>query len=133
VLFNSVTPRNTRIVKGSTLREKARQKPEWGLPYPFPQLTEITRGRRRGEVIYFGAGVKMGKSELVDTLAKQIIVDDGLPCLLVKPEQSMVRTYQMLVGKASGRIFHDPKIEFDEVAYDKHEPTIGDKALIVDN
>lgn len=133
VLFNAEVPRNTRIVKGSTLREIARKQPEWGLPWPFKKLTDLTRGRRRGEVYYFGAGVKMGKSELVDTIAKQIIVDDGLPCLLAKPEQAMGRTYQMLVGKAAGKIFHDPKIVFDELAFDKHEPAIGDKALIVDN
>ena len=133
VLWNSSVPKNTRIVKGSSLREVARQKPEWGRDWPFIKLTDLTRGRRRGETIYFGAGVKMGKSELVDTIAKQIIVDDNLPCLLVKPEQSMGRTYQMLVGKAAGKIFHDPSIEFDEIAFDKHEPTVGDKALIVDN
>lgn len=72
-------------------------------------------------------------SELVDTIAKQVIVNDNLPCLIVKPEQSMSRTYKMLVGKAAGKIFHDPKIPFDEEAFDKAEPLIGDKALILDN
>jgi twinkle protein len=37
----------------------------------------------------------------------------------------------MLVGKAAGKIFHDPKIPFDDEAYDKASPLIGDKALIV--
>jgi len=133
VLWQSAVPKNTHIVKGSSLREKAKQKPEWGLPYPFPKLTQLTRGRRRGETIYIGAGVKMGKSELVDTIAKQIIVDDQLPCLLIKPEQDPARTYKQLVGKAAGRIFHDPAIEFDEVAWDKAEPLIGDRALIMDS
>lgn len=133
VLWNSTPPKNTRIIKGSSLREKAKKKPEWGRPWPWAKLTDLTRGRRRGETIYFGAGVKMGKSELVNAIAKQVIVDDGLPCLLVKPEEDTAKTYKMLVGKAAGRIFHDPKIEFDEVAWDKHEPEIGDKALIVDS
>lgn len=133
VLWNAITPKNTRIMHGSELREAARKKPEWGKPWPFEGLTRLTRGRRRGETLYFGAGVKMGKSELVDTIAKQIIVDDDLPCFIAKPEQAPARTYQMLVGKAAGRIFHDPAIQFDEEAYDKAEPLIGDKALIVDS
>ena len=133
VLWQSSIPKNTRIIHGSELREAARKKPQWGLPYPFDGLTALTRGRRRGETIYIGAGVKMGKSELVDTFAKQIIVDDGLPCFLAKPEQAMARTYQQLVGKAAGKIFHDPSIPFDEEAFDKAEKLIGDKALIIDS
>ncbi len=133
VLWNSVVPKNTRIVRGSSLREQARTRPEWGLPYPWDGLTRHTRGRRRGETIYFGAGVKMGKSELVNALAKQIIVDDGIPCLIIKPEESMAKTYNLLVGKAAGRIFHDPNITFDEAAFDAAEPLIGDKALILDS
>lgn len=131
VLFLSAVPKNTRIIRGSTLREEANKQPEWGKPWPFEGLTRLTRGRRRGETIYFGAGVKMGKSELVDTIAAQIIVEDDLPCLLVKPEQIPPKTYQRLVGKAAGHIFHDPTIEFDQEAFDKAEPNIGNKALIV--
>ncbi len=133
VLWKASIPKNTRIVKGSSLRELALKKPEWGLDYPFKKLTKITRGRRRGETIYVGAGVKMGKSELVDTFAKQIIVEDDLPCFLVKPEQSNGRTYQQLVGKAAGKIFHDPSVPFDEEAFCRAEKLIGDKAIILDS
>lgn len=133
VLWNSSIPKNTRLIKGSSLRERARQKPKWGMPWPWEKLTDMTRGRRRGETIYFGAGVKMGKSELVNAIAKQVIVDDDLPCLLAKPEEAAAKTYQMLVGKAAGRIFHDPKIPFDERAFDEAEPKIGDKAIILDS
>ena len=132
-VWQASVPKNSHIVRGSTLREKAREKPIFGKPWPFDGLTKLTRGRRRGETIYIGAGVKMGKSELVDTIAKQIIVDDDLPCLLIKPEQDPGRTYKQLVGKAAGRIFHDPAIEFDEAAFDAAEPLIGDKALIMDS
>ena len=133
VLWQSSVPKNTHIVKGSSLREQARQKAEYGKPWPFDGLTKLTRGRRRGETIYIGAGVKMGKSELVDTIANQIIIHDDLPCLIVKPEQAMGKTYKHLVGKAAGKIFHDPEIPFDEEAFDLWEPRVGDKALIVDN
>jgi len=60
-------------------------------------------------------------------------VDDNLPCLLIKPEESMAKTYQLLVGKAAGRIFHDPNVPFDEKAFDQAEKDVGDKALILDS
>jgi len=133
VLFKANKPKNTRLIRGSTLREAARKKPEWGLSYPWDGLTDLTRGVRRGETLYFGAGVKMGKSELVNALAEHIIVEHDSPVLLIKPEEAVVKSYQMLVSKAAGKIFHDPKIEFDEEAFDKYEPLIGDKAIIIDS
>jgi twinkle protein len=132
VVFNSTRAKNTRLVYGSTLSEAARKRPEWGLAWPWAKLTDATRGIRRGETLYFGAGVKMGKSELLNALASNIIVQHNLPVFLVKPEESVVKTYQMLVGKVAGRIFHDPKIEFDEEAFDLASPLVGDKAIIQD-
>jgi len=132
VLFKATKPNNTRLVKGSTLREAARTKPEWGLSFPWEGLTDLTRGRRRGETTYWGAGVKMGKSELVNALAEHIIVEHDSPVLIVKPEEALAKSYQMLVSKAAGKIFHDPKIEFDGDAFDLAEPKIGDKAIFID-
>jgi len=133
VLWDSVVPKNTRIVRGHALAELACKKPEFGLSYPWQGLTDITRGIRRGETIYIGAGVKMGKSELVNSLAEHLITGHNLPVFLIKPEESMAKSYNLLVGKAAGRIFHDPNVAFDQEAWDKAEPTVGDKALILDS
>ncbi len=133
VLWNSVVPKNTRIIRGHSLSQLACKKPEFGLSYPWQGLTDLTRGIRRGETIYIGAGVKMGKSELVNSLAEHIITKHNLPVFLIKPEESMAKSYNLLVGKAAGRIFHDPNVPFDQEAWDKAEPTIGDKALILDS
>ncbi len=133
VMFNASKPKNTRIVRGSSLKDLAKKRPEWGLSWPWETLTDLTRGIRRGETYYFGAGVKMGKSELVNALAAHLMVEHGKTVLLCKPEEATAKSYQMLVGKVAGRIFHDPKIEFDEVAFDEAEPLVGDKALILDS
>ena len=77
--------------------------------------------------------VKMGKSEVVDSIASHIMLADNLPVFLVKPEQDPARTYKNLVGKAAGRIFHDPNIPFDEEAFDQYEKLIADKAIILDS
>lgn len=133
VTFKAAQAKSTRLVMGSELRELAKQKPEAGLSWPWEGFTKITRGIRRGETYYFGAGVKMGKSELVNSVGVHLHTAHNLPVLYCKPEEDKAKTYQMLVGKAAGRIFHDPDIPFDEEAFDRYEPLIGDKAIIVDN
>ena len=60
VKWRSSIPKNTKLIRGSTLRDEAKKPPQWGLPWPWEGLTQATRGRRRGETIYFGAGVKLG-------------------------------------------------------------------------
>lgn len=59
VVFKAAKPKNSRIVYGSDLREAARKKPEPGLSWPWQAMTDATRGIRRGETIYLGAGVFM--------------------------------------------------------------------------
>lgn len=133
VTFAAEKPKNTRLIKGSELRDAAMRRPEMGLSWPYEGMTKLTRGIRRGETYYIGAGVKMGKSEVVNDIAKHLIVTHNLPVLLCKPEEDKARSYQALVSKAAGRIFHDPNVEFDEAAFIEAEKLIGDKAIIVDN
>jgi len=130
-VFNATKPKNTRLVYGSSLKDAARTEAEWGLSYPWQGLTDATRGARFGETVYIGAGVKMGKSEVVNALAEHFMVEHDLKVFMAKPEEANRKTYQMLVGKAAGKIFHDPNIPFDFEAYDKYEPLIGDKAIMV--
>lgn len=70
-------------------------------------------------------------SEFVSAIAAHMIIEHNLPVLLAKPEEPPVKSFQRLVGKAAHRLYHDPKIEFDEEAYDKYAPIIGDKAIII--
>lgn len=131
-LFKSETPKNTRLIAGSTLYEAAKQPAEWGLSWPWQGVTELTRGIRFGETIYLGSGVKMGKSEVVNTLAVHLMVEHGLKVFLVKPEEVNKKTYKMILGKAVGKFFHDPKVEFDEEAYNAAAEMIGDKLYMLD-
>lgn len=117
-LFRSEAPKNTRIVWGESLFESAREVPEYGLSYPWDGLTKLTRGIRMGETIYLGAGVKMGKSEIVNSLAAHLITEHDLKVFLAKPEEANKKTVKMMAGKVAGRFFHDPNIPFDYEAYD---------------
>lgn len=133
VMFQASSPKNTRVVMGSELAVAAKERPTMGLSWPWQGMTKLTRGIRRGEVYYIGSGVKMGKSEVVNALAVHMMTEHNAPVFLVKPEEAKEQTYKRLVGKAAGRIFHDPDIPFDEEAFDAAEPTIGDKAIILDS
>lgn len=117
--FNAQKSKNSRLVWGSEVHEAAKQKAEWGLSYPWDGLTEKTRGIRFGETIYIGAGEKLGKSELVNAIGAHLIREHGLKIMVAKPEEANNKTYKLMAAKMTGRIFHDPKVEWDEDAYEK--------------
>lgn len=119
VTFNSKKPKNTRLVWGDVLHEEAREPAEWGFSWPWGHINQATRGIRLGETIYIGAGVKLGKSELVNALAAHCIKEHGWKVFMAKPEEANNKTYKMMAGKMVGRIFHDPTCEFDYEAYDR--------------
>jgi twinkle protein len=76
-MWKAAIPKNTSLVWGSSLHDAGRQEAQWGASYPWPALTAMTRGIRFGETVYIGAGVKMGKSEVVNALASHCILEHG--------------------------------------------------------
>lgn len=117
-MFNASVPKNTRLVSAEDIFVASRKKPEFGIPYPWKRVTELTRGIRMGETIYVGAAQKMGKSEVVNTLGAHLI-KHGLKVMMAKPEEANVKTVKLMAGKMVGKVFHDPKIEYDEAEYDE--------------
>lgn len=130
-VFNAQKPKNTRIVAVSEVAEKARQPVEWGFSWPYKKLTELTRGIRLGETYYLGAGVKLGKSELLNDLAAWCIKEHQWKIFVAKPEEANHRTLQGVVGKVVNKIFHDPKIPFDNEAFDKGLEIVADKLFML--
>lgn len=126
VLFKASVPKNTRIVNANSLFTQGREQAKWGLSWPWEGLTKLTRGIRFGETYYLGAGVKMGKSEIVNSLGGHLITEHKLKVFMAKPEEANRKTVQMVAGKIAGRIFHDPEVEFDFKAYDDATARIGD-------
>jgi len=131
VLFKTSVPKNTRLVNASSLYEAARIPAKWGLSWPWAGLTALTRGIRYGETYYIGAGVKMGKSEIVNTLAAHFITEHNVPVFLAKPEEANKKTVKMVLGKVAGKIFYDPTIEFDGAAYDEAAKLVGNKLCML--
>ena len=131
VLFKASVAKNTRLVSASDLYDAGRAQPEPGLSWPWQGLTSLTRGIRMGETVYLGAGVKMGKSEVVNTLAAHLMVEHDLPVFLAKPEEANAKTMKMVCGKVAGKFFHDPNIAFDGAAYDVAYGKVKDKLIML--
>jgi twinkle protein len=118
--FKASQPKNTRLIFGEDLHEKAKEPPKYGdLTWPWKHIQDETRGIFYGEVIYVGAGVKMGKSEFLNELAAWFIKQHAIKVFLAKPEEVDGDTYTKIMNKMVGKIFDDPDIAFEEEAFDK--------------
>lgn len=60
VMYETTTKVSTKSIRSSEAWHLAEKEAVMGLSWPWDSLTDKTRGRRRGEVYYIGAGVKMG-------------------------------------------------------------------------
>lgn len=132
VTFNTSKPKNTQLVLGGDLHEAAREVAQYGeLTWPWDHINEKTRGIRYGETIYIGAGVKMGKGEIRNALAAHFIKKHDVKVFVCSPEEGNKKTYKLIAGKLSGKVFHDPDKEFDYEAYDKAGEILKDRLAMV--
>ncbi len=128
VLFKAQTPKNTHLIDLYSFKEAGRVPPVMGLSWPWPGMTKLTRGIRFGETIYIGAGVKMGKSEMVNALGAHFLIEHNMKIMLAKPEETSGKSWKLLLGKIAGKVFHDPNIEWTDetyAAYDKASEEVG--------
>lgn len=134
-LFKAEKPKNSRILGYDELNESAKAPAKYGdLTWPWPKMQELTKGVFYGHTYYGGSGVKMGKTEFVGDIAVHFMLEHGVPVLIVSPEAMADKdTWKRMVGKAAGRIFHNPDIDFDENAYDIGAAKIGSKLHVLDN
>jgi twinkle protein len=79
-----------------------------GLPWFIPKLSEVTYGRRYGEVYTIGAGTGIGKTDFVLQQAAYDLEELKLKVGLVFLEQRPAETVTRLAGKIAGRRFHVP-------------------------
>lgn len=136
-LYEAVMWQSTAKISGKTYNSSevwhlAEQEVKQGLPWPWPSMTQVTRGRRRGEVHYFGSGTKMGKSVLVDQMAAFFCKTQDTPVFLVKPEEAIGGTLKRLAGKAVEKVFWDPNIPYSKEDFARGREIIGSKAFIYD-
>lgn len=130
--YHAAIPKNTRIVMGSAVHDKAREPPSYGeYTWPFPTLNKALRGLRTKTTTYIGAGVKMGKGELRNEIAAHLIKQHGAKIFMADPEAPNEKTYKLLAGKLESKFFHDPDKEFDYEAFDRAGEILKEKLALV--
>lgn len=97
---------------------------EMGTPWFLEALTDMTFGRRAGEVIYFGAGTGVGKT---DWFTQQIAFDVmtlGIKTACIYLEQPPSETGKRILGKIFGKQFHVPDGSWTQAELDEAFATV---------
>lgn len=85
-----------------------------GLEWPWPTLTKLTYGRRRGEVYGFAAGTGMGKTTAFKQIQAHILTVDKLPIGVIALEEPPHHSLKTVAGVIDGVRYHVPGVEYDE-------------------
>ena len=115
------------IVTITDIKERLLAPPVAGVPWCFDTLTEVTYGRRRGELYAFGAGVGVGKT---DVFTQQIAYDIdklGLRVGVIYLEQNVVETSQRVMGKLDKKLYHVPDLDWTRQEYEESVDRLEDR------
>lgn len=96
------------IVTIADIKQQVLEPPTVTLPWFLPSLTDLTYGRRLGEIYAFGAGTGVGKTDLLTQQMQYDITVLKEPVGIFALEQQPVETAKRLAGKLSGKRFHIP-------------------------
>jgi len=113
--------------------DKATAMPKWGKPWPWPSLTKLTYGRRLGEGIYVGAGVKCGKSSFIDQLVYHITDTEKSKVALFKLEEDPAMTVRKVAGLYMRKPFHRPDGCFTQEELIQGVNMVRDKVMLFDS
>jgi twinkle protein len=95
---------------------------EMGKAWFLDTLTDLTFGRRDGEVYYFGAGTGVGKTDLFTQQIAYDVLDLNIKTACIYLEQPPSETGKRIAGKAAGKQFHIPDGSWEQddlrVAFD---------------
>lgn len=96
------------IVSISDIKDELFNPVTVGDAWPWPTLTDITYGRKPGQVYGFGAGVGVGKTDVFTECINHDINTLGLPVGVIYLEQPVAETVQRICGKMKSKQFHIP-------------------------
>lgn len=107
-VWNSSTITPDGLVEIDDILEEAKKPVEWGIQWWDTSLTELTYGRRFGEVYVLGAGTGIGKTDFLTQQIAFDIMELGMPVGCFFLEQKPVETAKRIAGKIANRNFHIP-------------------------
>ena len=112
VFYNAEIYKPEGIVLPEELLEEAMKPIEYGRPWMFEKMTDITYGRRLGEVVALGAGVSVGKTDFVmQSVAFDMKQGHKVGTFML--EQQTRETLLRISGKLDGEHYHLPDSKHD--------------------
>lgn len=96
------------LVGVADLMDELNKDVEQGLPWFLPSLTQLTFGRRYGEIYGLGAGTGIGKTDVFTQQIAFDIHDLQHHVGLIFLEQQPTETVTRVAGKLAGKRFHVP-------------------------
>jgi len=101
---------DTIVSSFAEFRELLKEPPKLGIPYPFPSLTKMTFGMRKGESVLITAQEKVGKTELMHAIEHQLLRETNDPIGAIYLEEPPQRHLQALAGLELGKPVHLPNV-----------------------
>lgn len=114
LVYNAEKPLPTSLLSVNSLIEEALEEVVYGSDYPWPGLTELTYGQRKGELISIGAGTGIGKSLIAHEVAAFNFRNHKWKTLMIMMEESPAETVRNVCGKLDDIPYHVPGTQFDK-------------------
>lgn len=108
-IWNAVEYRPDGILNAKDLKDEFFKEEDKVVSYSFPwdaQLTQMTQGIRKGEMMLLTAGTGIGKSTMAREIAYKLKVKDGLKVGMVMLEENKNKTLRDLLSIAVQKPLH---------------------------
>lgn len=131
-IWHAVEYRPDGISFGQELWEDVNKPVEWGVPYPWERLTELTYGIRTGEMLAIAAGTGIGKTSVITEIAYELAINQKSKVGLIRLEDSRKKTTLDFMSKYLNLPIHKPDIEItDEQRKESFDNTIGTNRVFI--
>lgn len=111
--FNPTIYRPTSILTVDSIEDSALDPTEWGLDYPYAELTRYTYGLTTKRVIGIGAGPGAGKTTLIHQLQRHLIYNHGEKIGVFDMEETPELSLKKLIGSIMQKPIHLPDCKYD--------------------
>jgi len=101
------------VVRVMDVLERALAPPEYGLSYPYPELTEMTFGQRFSEAVCLGAGVGLGKTVTAHQFAAWNMKEHKEPCFMILLEEQNHHSVKNIAAKIDSIPYGNPNAQYD--------------------
>ena len=132
-IWNAKPYRPDGLVSVADLMDELTKPVEIGYPWWLKPLTDLTFGRRKGEIYGVGAGTGVGKTDFLTQQIAYDITTLGMKVGTIFLEQKPTETAKRVAGKIKGRRFHVPNSGWSQEELVDAVSGLNDKLVMYDS